>query len=198
MAMIDKELGAYHLSTDYERVGQPAVGNFFKLIVHDLGPLLKPGVDEELAEDEDWIDNGEEAIRLSIQSVPDFHYTLNEKEIRTGNSVYKYPGVPTFNSGDLKVRDFIGLQSKSVLEAWQNLAYNPMTDKQGRPDQCKKTCTVIEYTGDGTKVRTWTVYGCWIQTIREDGYDVTTTGDTLRVITATLQYDRAVPKPENA
>lgn len=198
MPEIDKELGAYYLSVNPERYGQPAVGNFFKLIVEDLDSLLAPGVDEALAEEEDYLTDPAEAISLAIQSVPDFHYQLNVKEIRRGNSVWRYAGVPTFNSGQFKVVDYIGIQSKSVLEAWQNLAYNPITDKAGNPSNYKKNCTVIEYSGDGTKVRSWKIYGCFISGITEDGYDNTTAGDTVRVITADISYDRAIPSISTA
>ena len=74
MAEINKALSTYHLSTGVERIYSPAKGNFFEFIVEDLGSLLKPGVEEALAEDSDYIDNGQEVIRLTVNkfSVPRF------------------------------------------------------------------------------------------------------------------------------
>ena len=74
MATINDGLSTYHLSTGTHRAYQPAKGNFFEFIVEDLGSLLKPGVEEALAEDSDYIDNGQEVIRLTVNkfSVPRF------------------------------------------------------------------------------------------------------------------------------
>ena len=51
MATINDGLSTYHLSTGTHRAYQPAKGNFFEFIVEDLGSLLKPGVEEALAEE---------------------------------------------------------------------------------------------------------------------------------------------------
>ena len=54
----------------------------------------------------------------------------------------------------------------------------------------KKNCTLIEYTQDYEQVRSWTLYGCWISGLDEDGFD--RENDGKRAITATIEYDRAV------
>ena len=117
MAEINKALSTYHLSTGVERSYQPARGNFFEFIIEDLGDLLKPGVDENLAEDQDYITNGQEAIRLTVHETAIPHFQLGTLSIRRGNSVVKYAGVPTFDAGSLVCTDMIGAQSKAILEA---------------------------------------------------------------------------------
>lgn len=194
MAEINEYLSAYHLSTGTHRAYQPAKGNFFEFIVENLDNILKPGVDENLAQDSDYIPNGQEVIRLTVNKAPVPHFDLNEIEIRKGNSVVYYAGTPTFSDGTLEVDDMIGAQSKAVLEAWQNLAYNVVTDKGGRAINYKRNATLIEYTSDHVKVRSWKLIGCWIKNVSEDDYDKT--NDDLRRVTGTIRYDRAIPEIE--
>lgn len=200
MAEINKALTTYHLSTGVERVYQPAKGNFFEFIVEDLGDLLKPGVDEELAEDQDYITNGQEVIRLTVHETTIPHFQLATLSIRRGNSVVKYAGVPTFEAGSLVCTDMIGAQSKAILEAWQNLAYNVLTDKGGRAYTAdgrgyKRNATLIEYTADHTLVRSWKIIGCWISNISEENYNMES--DDIRRVTVSFEYDRAIPEIEN-
>ena len=192
MANINDGLSAYHLSTGTHRAYQPAKKNFFEFIVEDLDNLLKPGVEVDLAEDSDYIRNGQEVIRLTVNKAPVPHFELNDIEIRKGNSIVHYAGTPTFSDGTLEVDDMIGAQSKAVLEAWQNLAYNVVTDKGGRAIDYKKNATLIEYTSDHVKVRSWKLIGCWIKNISEDDYDKT--NDDLVRVQGTIRYDRAIPE----
>ena len=195
MADINKALSTYHLSTGVERIWSPAKKNFFEFVVEDLGDLLKPGIEEELAEDADYITNGQEVIRLTVHETSVPHFELATLSIRKGNSVVKYAGVPTFNEGSLVCDDMIGAQSKAVLEAWQNLAYNVVTDKGGRAINYKHNAVLIEYTSDHVRVRSWKLIGCWISNITEDNYNQET--DDIQRVTCTIQYDRAIPEVEN-
>lgn len=195
MADINKALSTYHLSTGIERTWQPGKGNFFEFVVEGLGDLLKPGVEEELAEDADYITNGQEVIRLTVHETSVPHFELATLSIRRGNSVVKYAGVPTFNEGSLVCTDMIGAQSKAVLEAWQNLAYNVVTDKGGRAVNYKHNATLIEYTADHVRVRSWKLIGIWVSNISEEAYNMET--DDIRRVTCTIQYDRAIPEIEN-
>jgi hypothetical protein len=74
--------------------------------------------------------------------------------------------------------------------AWQGLAYNVHTRKGGRMKDYKKNCTLIEYTQDFEQIRSWTLYGCWIQDIQEGDFDKE--NDGKRQITANIVYDRAI------
>lgn len=192
--IINDGLSTYHLSTGTHRSYQPAKGNFFEFIVEDFGDLLKPGVDSELAEDSDYITNGQEIIRLTVNKMSVPHFELGDLEIRKGNSSTHYAGVPTFSDGTVEIDDMIGADSKAVLEAWQALAYNVLTDKGGRAINYKRNCTLIEYTSDHVKVRSWKMIGCWIKAISEDDYDKT--NDDIRRVSATIRCDRALPELE--
>lgn len=193
MANINDGLSAYHLGSTH-RAYQPAKKNFFEFIVEDLTNLLKPGVEKELAQEADYITDGQEVIRLTVNKTPVPHYELNEIEIRKGNSSVWYAGTPTFSEGTLEVDDMIGANSKAVLESWQNLAYNVLNDQGGRAINYKKNCTLIEYTSDHVKVRSWKLIGCWIKGISENDYDKES--DDLQRVQATIRYDRAILEVE--
>ena len=193
MAKINDGLSAYHLGSTH-RAYQPAKKNFFEFIVEDLTNLLKPGVEKELAQEADYITDGQEVIRLTVNKAPVPHYELNEIEIRKGNSSVWYAGTPVFSEGTLEVDDMIGANSKAVLEAWQNLAYNVLNDQGGRAINYKKNCTLIEYTSDHVKVRSWKLIGCWIKSISENDYDKES--DDLQRVQATIRYDRAILEVE--
>ena len=76
MAKINDGLSTYHLSTGTHRVYQPGKGNFFEFIVEDLDNLLKPGVEKDLATTNDYILNGQEVIRLTVNKAPVPHFEL--------------------------------------------------------------------------------------------------------------------------
>lgn len=187
-------LGTFHLS-DTNRKWQPGKGNFFELIVSDLDQLLKPGLTEDSAREDKYITNGSDVLRLTVKTFKVPSFEISDIEVVKGNSTVHYAGTPKFQSGSLTIEDMIGPESKAVLEAWHNLAYDVMTDKGGRAINYKKDCTVIEYTADHVKVRSWKLIGCYLTTVEESDYDKT--ADDLREVSATLIYDRAIPTLES-
>ena len=103
----------------------------------------------------------------------------------------KYAGVPSFDSGTLTYNDYIGADTKAVLEAWQNLSYNVKTEKVGLVSDYKKDCYMIEYTPDLQKVRQYILHGCWISSLSESDRDHESNNKSQ--ITVTIQYDWAEP-----
>jgi len=200
-------LSTYHLGTTH-RSYQPAKGNFFEFVLEDFGDLLRPGVSPRTAQESDYIQNGQEVIRLTVSKAGIPHFTLNDIQVKKGNSIVHYAGTPTFNETSIVVDDMIGAESKAVLEAWQNRAYMVSTDKGGRAYDYKladgtdvkgykRNATLIEYTSDHVEVRSWVLHGCWVSELSEDDYDKT--NDDLRQVTAKIVYDYAEPtvEPQN-
>lgn len=188
----DKDFGAYHIASELEY--EHARTGFFSFIVNDIDNLVRSDFGEEEPEDSDTIKQGVEKLKLSVIRATIPHFETNVIETRRGNSVSKYAGVPTFNNGEIVVEDYIGLSGKSILMAWQALTYDVINDKGGRAKNYKKNCTLIEYTQDYKKIRTWDLIGCWPSALSEDAYDKTNDGE--RTITATIQFDRAVMHDE--
>jgi hypothetical protein len=192
-------LDAMHISTNLANYEAARTG-FFTLLV-DLAPsnstaptaMLKAtyGGDPSAAADTDKIsaNDVQELIKLNVLSFDVPHFDLNTIEYKRGNDTVKFAGTPTFSSGSLKVDDIVGVDTKSILMAWQALAYNVHTRKGGRMKDYKRDCTLIEYTQDYEQVRQWKLYGCWVKTLSEDAFD--RENDGKRAITATIEYDRA-------
>jgi len=207
------KLGTYHISSDLQNY-ETARSNFFSLIIEGLNDLLYPefsyngenpanqyvtggkDIKKKLAKD---------VIKLSINKAFAPHFSLGVIPIQRGNSVVKFADTPTWDDNKtLEFQDFVGLETKTVLMAWQALAYDVMSDTQGRAGDYKldingqkvarkgykKNCTLVEYTPDFQVVRYWKLIGCWISSLNEDDFDVTNSGGGRR-ITVTFEYDRA-------
>ena len=197
----DKALTAQHIASNLQNYEAARTG-FFTLIVDDIDGIVKATYKGEPSEagDRDRILNAQEVLKLNIVKtsfVP--HYSLETLQYRRGNEVINFAGVPTWNTGGtITIDDVVGLDTKSILMAWLNLAYNTNTRKGGRMKDYKKNCTLIEYTQDYEPIRSWTLYGCFITEIGEEGFDKE--NDGKRQLDATLQYDRAemnLPTVEN-
>ena len=195
--MADQSLNTLHISENLAAY-EAARNSFFVFYVDptQLTNLYSPDFDpdsgEAKVEDGTLFDGqmASDAIRLNVvkSSVPNF--TIEPLEYRRGNDVVKFAGVPTFSAGSITVDDVVGLRTKDMLYAWQYLAYNPITRKGGRMKDYKKTCTLIEYTQDYEQIRYWTLYGCFITSIDEDGFD--RENDGKRQLTVSISYDRAI------
>ena len=194
--MADQSLNTAHISKaleDYEA----ARNSFFVFYVDpkELTNLYSPDFDPDsgvASEEDGTLFNGymsSEALRLNVvkASVPNF--TVTTHEYRRGNDVIKFAGVPEFKDGSITIDDVVGLDTKSILYAWQYLAYNPITRKGGRMKDYKKTCTLIEYTQDYEQIRYWTLYGCFVTGIDEGDFD--RENDGKRQLTVAISYDRA-------
>ena len=102
----------------------------------------------------------------------------------------KAAGIPSFNEGELVIKDYRGADGKSILLAWQNLSYNVKGQTIGHMSGYKKDCYLIEYSPDYSRiVRQWILHGCWISGISQDAFNVEEGGE--RNVTATIQYDWA-------
>ncbi len=209
-------LGTYHISTDLQNY-ETARSNFFQLIVENLDDLLYPeySYSDNNLTDASYVTGkskkklmGQDVLRLSINKAFVPHFSMTPIEVRRGNSVVKFADTPTWDGNKtLEFQDFVGLETKSVLMAWQALAYDVMTDTQGRAARYqvgvdgsnqpiyrpgyKKDCTLVEYTPDFQPIRYWKLIGCWISAIQESDFDVTNGGNGGRQITVTFEYDRA-------
>ena len=101
----------------------------------------------------------------------------------------KAAGVPTFQAGQFVINDYIGADGKSVLLAWQSLAYNVRTEKIGKMTDYKKDCSLIERTPDGEISKVWKIEGCWVSDVAPGDFNVE--NSDKKTVTATIQYDKA-------
>lgn len=135
-------------------------------------------------------EQAQEILRLAVVQCNIPHYSIEPIVERRGNTVQKFAGLPTFNNGQITVRDWIGANTKDILQAWQKLAVNMDTGKTGLMSDYKFTGHLLEYTPDRQLIRTWKLYGVWVSSIEEEPYNHENEGGA-RAITATLEYDHA-------
>lgn len=180
--MAEGNIGSYHLA-DNPAIYEPARSNTFEFVVTGLNNIARVDDADEV------ITNAEDVLRYSVAETSIPHFSLSTLEIRRGNSVMKFAGVPSFNAGNLVINDYIGADGKSALMAWQGKAYNVRTEKVGKLADYKKQCWLIEYDPAFNFVRQWRLEGCWISAISESPFNME--ASEVRKITATVEYDKA-------
>lgn len=187
---MSNSLSAQHISTNLANY-EAARSGFFSLIVDDIDNIVSAAFsgNPNDATANDKISRAQETLKLNVIKAPVPHFSLTKLAYRRGNDVVNFAGVPEYKDGQITVDDVVGMDTKSILMAWQALAYNVYTRKGGRMKDYKKNATLIEYTQDFEQVRSWTLYGCWIQDIQEGDFDKE--NDGKRQITASIVYDRA-------
>lgn len=148
-------LSAQHIAADL-RSYEAARSGFFTLQVSGLNEIIKASYSgtEAKATANDKLDKqATEYLLLNVVKADVPHFSLETMSYRRGNEEIKFAGVPTFNSGTIVVDDVVGLDTKSILMAWQGLAYNIHTRRGGLMQDYKKTATLTEYTQDYTIIR---------------------------------------------
>lgn len=195
MANIDVvSANSWHIA-DNPGLYEPARQNNFEFLIMDIDNLLKAGVLPEEAEGNDnaYLQNGQEIIRLSVNKAPVPHFSQGEISISRGNVKSYYAGTMEYKEGTLEVIDYIGASGKSILMAWQALSGKSVRGTVGRAKDYKKECVLIEYSPDYKEVlRSWRLKGCWVKEISED--DFNHESGEKKVIRATIRYDRAIPE----
>jgi hypothetical protein len=188
---MSNQIGTLHISTNPASY-EVARSNNFEFVVTGVTSLLKAGVSETTAQDADRTGTrANDVVRLSVTKAFVPNFSQEEILIQRGNAKIYAASVPTFEAGNISVNDFIGIDTKSVLLAWQRLSYDITTDKVGRMEDYKKVCTLNEYTPDYVLIRSWTLTGCWVKSITENEFSVEDSGK--RMITANIRFDRAIP-----
>ena len=129
MPVEDRTLGAWHLADNPDLYEIQRTNNF-EFVVTGLDNLLRPSVSEDSAGA--YIKNAQEVLRISVLEASIPHFTQNVIEIKRGNTTIKAAGTPTYDSGTLRLYDFIGADTKSALMAWQVLSFNEGTEKVGK------------------------------------------------------------------
>lgn len=184
----------WHLTNNDEgrALYEPARSTDFELFVYgldDLIPVDQGANGTVYASGE----SAQEVIRIAVASAPVPNYSIQSLRQRRGNTVQTFAGTPEFQEGTLELYDWIGVNTKSILLAWQKKASNLETGKTGILTDYKKNAVLCEYSPDGQIVRAWDIYGCWVNAIQEQPFNHAE-NQSERRIQATLQYDMAVPR----
>ena len=130
---MSNSLSAQHISTNLANYEAARTG-FFSLIVDDIDNIVKAsysGVHADAA-DSDKIARAQEVLKLNVIKAPVPHFSLEVMKYKRGNDTVTFAGTPSYESGNIVVDDVVGMDTKSILMAWQGLAYNVHTRKGGR------------------------------------------------------------------
>ena len=111
-------LDAQHISTNLANYEAARTG-FFSLIVDDLDNIIKATYtgDHAAAPASDKIAKAQEVLKLNVLTADVPHFELETLQYKRGNEVVKFAGIPTFNSGSVKVDDVVGIDTKAILMA---------------------------------------------------------------------------------
>lgn len=201
-------LSAHHISTNLDNY-EYARSGFFTLLVgsdkswNDTDPTAYDTINkiptahrrDSMLGGTDGSNTEQTLLALNVTKAFVPHFELNVLEYTRGNEKVKFAGTPTFNGGNLVVDDIVGVDTKSILLAWQAQAYDVHTGRGGRMKHYKKTCKLMEYTQDYELIREWELRGCWIKSLSEDDFDKE--NDGKRQITVAIEFDKAIPINEN-
>lgn len=194
MANIDVvSANSWHIA-DNPAIYEPARTNNFEFVITGIDNLLKSGVTEG-GDDDDYVTNGQEIIRLSVNKATVPHFTQGEISISRGNVKTYFAGQLEFGDGSIEVVDYIGASGKSVLMAWQALSGKAVNGLVGRAVNYKKECQLVEYSPDySQKIRSWRLIGCWVKGLSESEFNQENADK--KIVTATIRFDRAVVEEE--
>ena len=157
-------LDAQHISTNLANY-EAARSGFFNFIV---SPKIRDFVKYTYTGDRSEVfdENGnlllpdavlgvgaQEALKLNTVSADFADFKLTPLQYTRGNEIVKFAGVPTWESGSIKIDDIVGLDTKAILMAWKGMAYNVYSRKGGRMKDYKLDCQLVEYTQDYVPVR---------------------------------------------
>lgn len=187
---------AYHLASNAS-LYQPVRDNNFTFLVDvsdesPLHSLLR--VNENPEDNASYIDNAQEVLKFSVVKFDVPNFSQQAIEVKRSNSKIYFAGLPSFTEGNLIINDFIGADGKSILEAWQRLSYNVLDDTIPSSDKYKANANVYEYLPDGTLIRSWALYGCWVMGLQEESWN--NEGGNKKTVTAKLKFDKAIPTLE--
>lgn len=180
------DISAYHIATNPD-LYETQKTNAFKFIVTGLDNLIDPVTGNPIT-------NATDILKQSAFSFDPPSFTQQPITVRMGNTVSKTAGTPEFSDGTLNLHDFVGVETYNVLYAWQALSFNIKTGRVGLAKDYKKTCYLLEYTTDFSKIiRVWKLYGVFITGLRKDGFDNSQSANEVK-IQCSLSYDWAEPQ----
>lgn len=194
----DTSLNTTHISSNLANNEAERTAFWVLYIVDNDGrfdKMIKPTYtgEEDSATDNDRFTNASDILKLHVTKFTEPSFSLEKHQYRQGNDVVTFAGTPTHSGNDgteITVRDIVGLNTKGILQAWRNLAYNPHTRKGGYMSEYKFEAKLIKYTQKYEPIRQYKIEGIWCSNVTSSSLDKE--NDAVSEINATLVYDRAI------
>lgn len=130
-------------------------------------------------------------LQLSLQDFTPPKEVISSIAVPYGNREVKVAGRVTVDQASISFKDFVNANTWQVLYAWFLQTHNPFTGTIGFASEYKKRATLIYAGPDGTHERQWSMRGCWLS--RCDASQLDQSGDSVHLLSATLEVDRMIP-----
>lgn len=183
MNLTPLKFGAYHMIG--QDAWEPQRTNNFEIRFPNLPQLYS--IDQGIA----MPSNASDILTLSTQSVGGLTTNIPAINVSYGNNTIKFAGKPEYTDISIVYRDFIGMQTERILMAWSKLVYNPATEKVGRASIYKQNGYLLEFSPDGTNLKTWQLQGAWPGNVSFGDYS--NDDNSVRTATVTFNVDVAIP-----
>lgn len=116
--------------------------------------------------------------------------SFSEIEMKYMNSKYFFPGIWTWDTIEMTLRDFVGRNTTQTIYNWFKHAYNPENGGLNYTSNVKKTITIHVLDTNGNELDKWHLVGAWLQSAKwgEATYD----DEQPRELSITIRYDYAM------
>lgn len=136
-------------------------------------------------------DEATETLALSIRDFTAPSMSIEPIQIRTGNGIVQYAGVPSVNNSPITFTDYIGKKTESILLAWYSMAHNMVNDKIGFKEYYAQDGILYKWAPNGTRQISWWLKGCWINEFNQGQFNKQS--PEVRQFSTTIIYDRCEP-----
>jgi len=135
-----------------------------------------------------------QAVEIKSAGLPGGEFS--EIEIKYMNSKYYFPGIWTWDTIEVTLRDFVGSRYSTTekLYNWFLNNYDPQTGGQNMGTQIKTPISIKLLSPRGELIETWTLNGAWLKAAKWG--DVSYEEDGPRELTVTIRYDYATLQSE--
>jgi hypothetical protein len=137
-------------------------------------------------------DAGDQMLIMSgLESFDTPTETTEEIVLDYGSSKRYVAGKTTFNTAELKLKDFVDQGVAQAVINWRRSVFNAETDATGFARDYKKSADLILVAPDNSISRIWKLQGLWPTTVHYGSLSMAQSDKVL--ISVTLRYDRALP-----
>jgi phage tail-like protein len=133
-----------------------------------------------------------EKIRLAVESVRIPSISLQTTELRHGNETVKVATSPSFDGGDVVMKDAVGEDLELAFYNWFTQVYDPETGLMGNASDYKKVMRLVQYSPNGQTSRTWKCVGCFPTSFVPG--DLSYANPDKKLISSTISVDRCFPE----
>lgn len=174
---------------------EPQRTNNFELVITGLEGIYAAGMDRDsnhgFSPDEyALIKASSNDLTLSIQGAFTPQENISKLEVPYGNSNVKFAGKVEYPDGTITWTDYYHQDMELLLKCWLRAVYNGTNGAVGDAEDYKCTAYVTSFSPSGRYARRWKLFGVFPTQVNGDDYS--NENNSIRRLSCTLSYDRAV------